>query len=78
MGGANAPLVECQRAHANPREWERPTTSPEELGYVQDPDWRPLDPAQGDVEQPLRGVDDGPTYASDRTAYYYWRTRQTE
>lgn len=73
MGGANAPLVECQHAHANPREWERPTATPEELGYEQDPGWRPLDLERDQVETPVRGVEYGMTYADDRTTYYYWR-----
>ena len=51
-GGANAPLVDCQREYANPRDWERPAASPEELGYVRDTDWRPIDRAAYDVEQP--------------------------
>lgn len=78
MGGANAPLVECQRAHAIPREWERSTTTTEELGYAQDPEWRPLDPSHDDIEEPLGGVDYGMTYSADRTVYYYWRRRNSE
>jgi hypothetical protein len=78
MGGANAPLVECQKDHANPRDWEHPTTTPEEMGYEQDAGWRPIDLDQDQVQVPLRGVEYGMTYAADRTTYYYWRTRATE
>ena len=78
MGGANAPLVECQREHADPRESERAATSPEELGYTQDPEWRPIDPGRDDIEQPLRGVEYGSTYSVDSTEYYYWRRRKAE
>ena len=73
--GANAPLVDCQCEYANPRDWERPVACPEELEYVRDTDWRPIDPAVDDVEQPLEGVDYGLTYSTDRTVYYYWRAR---
>lgn len=73
MGGANAPLIDCQREYANPREWERSSDSPEDLGYVRDPEWRPIDPDIDDVEQPLKGVDYGLTYSTDRTIYCYWR-----
>lgn len=76
--GANAPLVDCQRGYADPRSSERSTTSPEELGYVRDPEWRPIDLAIDDLEQPLEGVDYGMTYAGDRTVYYYWRTRRAQ
>jgi len=79
MGGANAPLIECQREHANPREWEKPSMTPEELGYVRDTDWRPLDASVDEMEQPVRGVEYGQTYAWDRTTYYYyWRTKRPD
>lgn len=73
-GGANRPLVECQHTYANPREWERSTITPEELGYVRDREWRPLDPERDQMEEPVRGRDYGMTYADDPTAYYYWRS----
>ena len=73
--GANAPLIERQRAVANPREWERTTITPEDHGYVRDADWRPLDPDVDDIEEPRPGVDYGSAYAGDYTAYYYWRER---
>jgi hypothetical protein len=77
IGGANAPLIDCQREYASPRDWERRLETPEGLGYVRDPDWRPIDPAIDDVEQPLKGLDYGLTYSTDRTVYYYWRVRQS-
>jgi hypothetical protein len=76
-GGANAPLVECQRAYANPREWERPALPPDKLGYARDPEWRPLNLETDQVEEPLRGVDYGMSYHDDRTTYYYWRSRRS-
>ncbi|MFW0774788.1 CPCC family cysteine-rich protein [Paenarthrobacter nitroguajacolicus] len=72
-GGANAPLIECQHEYAHPPVWERPLTNPEQFGYVRDLDWRPLDPATDDMQQPRKGVDYGGTYAADLTTYYYWR-----
>lgn len=75
MGGANAPLIQCQQEYANPQEWEKDGLSPEELGYVRDPEWRPLDPERDPMEEPVRGVEYGMTYADDRTAYCYWRNR---
>lgn len=72
-GGANEPLVDCQRAFAQPKDWERHPYSPEERGFVRDPDWRPLDLDRDEVEVPSSGRAYGTTYADDRTAYYYWR-----
>jgi hypothetical protein len=73
MGGANAPLPQCQHEYLNPREWEVPASAPEDLGYVRDPDWRPLNLDTETVEEPAKGRDYGLAYAEDRTVYYYWR-----
>lgn len=71
--GANLPLTECQKAHDSRRDSERTTTLVQELGYNQDPDWRPLDLDHDRVEVSSPGVEYGMTYARDRTTYYYWR-----
>jgi hypothetical protein len=73
MGGANRPLIACQAAYASWREREGHPLSPEEGGFIQDPSWRPLDPAVDNVERPVSGVAYGATYPDDRTVYYYWR-----
>jgi hypothetical protein len=71
MGGANRPLIECQR------QWER-QPSPKDLGvYRREPGWRPLNPAVDRIEEPVLGVDYGMTYPDDPTAYYYWRRSPT-
>lgn len=76
MGGANRPLVICQVAYANPREWERSSVSPEEHGFTRDPLWRPLDPEVDNLERPVSQADYGDTYPDDPTVYYYWRRRR--
>ncbi|WP_350277131.1 CPCC family cysteine-rich protein [Kribbella sp. HUAS MG21] len=65
MGGANRPLIECQRQLIA-------VGKPTEAGHRRDPGWRPLDLAVDQVEVPEPGRDYGLTYAQDRTAYY-WR-----
>ena len=45
----------------------------ENSGYTRDPGWHPLDLNIDPVEEPIPGRDYGPTYAEDRTSYYYWR-----
>jgi hypothetical protein len=39
----------------------------------QDPGWRMLDEARGEIEDPVSGVDYGPSYPDDPTTLYYWR-----
>ncbi|TAP43909.1 CPCC family cysteine-rich protein [Arthrobacter sp. S39] len=75
MGGANAPLIKCQDAYAHPPAWNRPLATPEQEGFVRDPDWRPLDPSIDDIDQPRKAVDDGEPLAAGLTVYYYWRDR---
>lgn len=73
--GANAPLVDCQREYACHHAEDRTATGQGELGYVRDPQWRPIDPTVDRVELPRDGTDYGLTYAADPTAYYYWRSQ---
>lgn len=73
MGGANIPLVEAQPLVGTGPEWEQEGPSPESLGYLREPGWRPLDRAHDLFERPLQGKDYGSSYFDDRTAYYYWR-----
>jgi hypothetical protein len=81
-GGENSvSLIEAQRNFAtsgssDPRlaAFARPPTPQDS----RDPDWRPLDPRQDDIERPVRGVDYGTTYPADRTALYYWRRRSRD
>ncbi len=73
MGGANDPLIQCQQEYANSRKRD---ASPEQLGFVREPRWRPLDPETDRIEEPRHGVDYGTAYADDSTVYYYWRSRR--
>jgi hypothetical protein len=76
MGGANRPLIQCQQEYPRSRRSEKSDTSPEQLGFVRDPQWRPLDPENDRIEELRRGVDYGMTYADDSTVYYYWRSQR--
>lgn len=41
---------------------------------MREADWRPLDPARDNIEEPQRGIDYGDTYPlADTTVLYYWR-----
>ena len=52
----------------------RPLATPEQEGYIRDPEWRLLDPAVDDIDQPRKAIDDGEPLAADLTVYYYyWR-----
>lgn len=43
-------------------------------GEAREAEWRPLDPAHDNVEEPQRGIDYGDTYPlADTTVLYYWR-----
>lgn len=43
-------------------------------GEMRERDWRPLDPARDNIEEPQRGIDYGDTYPlADTTVLYYWR-----
>jgi transposase InsO family protein len=43
-------------------------------GEVLDPDWRPLDLGQDNIEEPMRGVRYADSYPwPDTTVLYYWR-----
>ena len=77
-GGANAPLMERQRARAHNREPDDATFTPGDVGYAPDPEWRPLDLDLDEVERPSLGVDYGLTYLADHTRYYYWRWNKSE
>jgi hypothetical protein len=42
---------------------------------VRESDWRPLDPARDNIEEPMRGIDYGDSYPlGDTTVLYYWRS----
>lgn len=80
-GGANVlSLLEAQAEHA--RNQGQGTSGhrapPPQVGYARDPDWRPLDPDVDHIEIPAPGRDYGRRYASDPTAYYYWRQVEPE
>ena len=77
MGGANkVSLIEGQRNHArdgasdpgHPPLGRLPAPSD-----MRDRDWRPIDEARDDIEQPVPGFEYGSTYPDDRTELYYWR-----
>jgi hypothetical protein len=40
-----------------------------------DPEWRPLDEARDEIEEPVSGVDYGASYPQDYARLYYWRAR---
>jgi len=42
-------------------------------GERRDRHWRPLDPAQDNLEEPDRMADHGSDYPLDTTVLYYWR-----
>lgn len=43
-------------------------------GDERDPQWRPLDAAQDNVEEPMRGIAYADSYpVDDTTVLYYWR-----
>jgi len=67
MGGAQAPLVDCQRAAS-----ERSVVA-SGMNVERDSAWRPLDPERDAIEVPEPGVDYGVTYPKDPTELYYWR-----
>ena len=69
-GGANEPLLDCQReflacSRASRRKISRATHS-----FERDPTWRPIDPELDEIEVPTPGVDYGTTYPDDVTALY--------
>jgi hypothetical protein len=70
-GGANIPLVDAQAEFAERVRWG--VLDPSAMGYRREPGWRRLDLSRDVVERPTPGRDYGPTYATDRTTYYYWR-----
>ncbi len=73
IGGANRPLVECQREFlASPPETGVQLRYPND-SLQRDPTWRPIDPDSDYIEVPAPGVDYGTTYPDDWTALYYWR-----
>lgn len=42
---------------------------------ARDQDWRPIDPARDNLEEPQRGIDYGDSYPlADTTVLYYWRS----
>lgn len=72
-GGANgSSLIQAQSAFA-----ARKRTSlgepAEKVTCRREPGWRPLDATRDPIERSTPGTDHGSTYASDSTAYYYWR-----
>ena len=75
-GGANPPLVECQRTFARSKSDSHTARTDEEL-VERDPSWRPFDLAGDKVEVPLPAVDYGTSYPNDPTTLYYWRNRST-
>ena len=68
MGGAQAPLVDCQIAAA-----ERGVDTPAAARAQHDPTWRPIDLSRDEVEVPEPGVEYGMTYPDDPMDLYYWR-----
>ena len=76
MEGANDPLIQCQQEYANSRKCEKGDATPEQLGFVRDPQWRPQDPETDRMEEPRHSVDNGMAYADDPTVYYYWRSQR--
>ncbi|MEK7425862.1 MAG: CPCC family cysteine-rich protein [Actinomycetota bacterium] len=73
MGGANAPLIDCQQAVAQLPASSGASAAAAKHSYSLEPNWRPLDPSRDAIERPEPGVDYGKTYADDATVYYYWR-----
>lgn len=44
-------------------------------GERRESNWRPLDPARDNIEEPQRGIDYADSYPlADTTVLYYWRT----
>jgi hypothetical protein len=78
-GGANRPsLIEAQAVFAQIGAIEPrlvPHVRKPRDDDARDPQWRPFDATRDEVEEHVAGVDYGLTYASDRTAYYYWVKR---
>ena len=43
-------------------------------GEKRDIDWRPIDPAKDNIEEPHSGIDYATSYPEDTTVLYYWRS----
>ena len=80
-GGANHPsLIDAQASVAvhgaiEPR-FVSNIRSPHDNEPL-DPQWRPFDPDRDDIEAHIRGLDYGPLWPEDWTAFYYWRSDET-
>lgn len=78
-GGANhVSLVEGQKNYADfgaCEERVKPYVRPPEPGESRDPEWRPIDPATDNIEDPdpVPGADYGSPYPRDSRTLYYWR-----
>jgi Cysteine-rich CPCC len=76
-GGANkVSLIQGQRNFAGDGDsdpWHPPLGRPAAASDVRDRGWRPIDETRDDIEQPVPGVEYGPTYPADYTGLYYWR-----
>jgi hypothetical protein len=78
-GGANRPcLIDAQlhfRRCGASEERLLPNVRSPLADEQPDPYWRPFDPDRDSIEPHVSGRDDGWTYASDYTSYYYWLRR---
>lgn len=64
-------FAECGAAELRHRGEGRPPFKDE----TREQDWRPIDPARDNVEEPQRGISYGDSYPlADTTVLYYWRT----
>ncbi|ACL73961.1 hydrolase [Thioalkalivibrio sulfidiphilus HL-EbGr7] len=78
-GGSNT--VSLERAQQNYREFGAAERRHEGMGRkpvgeTRDTQWRPLDPARDNIEQPARGIDYADSYpVLDTTVLYYWSER---
>jgi Cysteine-rich CPCC len=76
--GANKiSLIEAQSNFVRHRDSDPlhpPLGRPPSAEDVRDPDWRPIDEAHDEIEEPVPGLDYGETYPADVTELYYRRS----
>src|SRR5262249_13854102 len=76
-GANHVSLVEGQRnylAIGACEERVKPYVRPPRPYEQRDPEWRVIDPAIDNIEEPISGLDYGTTYPEDDEALYYWRS----
>ena len=76
-GANNVSLIEGQRnfaRHGDSDPTHPPLGRPPGVDDARDVDWRPLDEARDEIEEPVPGIDYGGTYPADDTELYDWRS----